>query len=275
MVGLGGGVGVVDPLTCMSPSTGVKGGMAVRPFTCVSGGIRVNSSGMVVPGTDVVDNTHVNGKGAVCGKTMVTTAPRSFGCANSSAVTHVNGGGAVHRGTMVVHTAFTKSRAIMKDNGFVVRKTHVSRSIAVNGGYVVNGNSRISNYYMIRSCTVLASGMLVRKGAHLKACTTMRNKYHFAGSVPPCYITTRRPATFCDVGAAILRRRNFSRAIVGRVTRTFHVLCGIGASARSTLHHVRRRIPSDPRVMRLVRFIEDSGLNVVGWVCLYLPLYWR
>lgn len=154
---------VVDPLTCMSPRTGLNGGMAILPFTCVRGGIRVKSSYIVVSCTDVLRNAGVKGKGGVRRGTILKTRPRSFRCAKRRDDLVVNSGGSVHRGIMVDHTAFNNGTAGVNGKGCLVSGMRLYRSMRVGGGYIMNVNAAVTKRYALSSYIVLDKGIALRR----------------------------------------------------------------------------------------------------------------
>lgn len=257
---------VVDPGTRISPGTGVKSGYGVCPFTCVRSSIIVNSGYVVCPFIDVVGNAHVNGGGGIFRTTIVTTLPRSFGFANRRDRMIVNSGGAVHRGIIVGHNARGNNGAILNGGGFLVRNTRVSRSAMVNGNYMFNCNAGVTNSYIVNGNIVCSASMMRGTGAEMNSLTVVRTNAAFSGSVPPCVVTNKGPIGCTNPGAVVVRTTRIARGIHGRVTGTCQLMFRNRASLFSTVGRVGSRIPSNPRVRGVVRFLRDSRGNIVAGV---------
>ncbi len=225
----------------------------------------VNSGGMLVGDMAMLCNTQVNGGGIVFPNTIVDTIPRSLGFRNRRAATRINSGGGVHRGIAVGHNATTGKGAYMNDGGLLVRKIRITRSTVMNGNYVVNGDAGLTNRAVVSSGTVVDTNILVRRFYHMNKCAVINNNAHFDVGMPPFAVYTHRPTTCYNLGLMNLHHHNFDGRLVSGVRGTCQLVCRNNAPLTRTLGGVHRRVPTDPRVSCVIRFVRGSGQKFIRW----------
>ena len=262
----------IDRAARVSPNADLRDGVSVGPFTIVEDDVVIGE------GTQI-DSCVLIASGARIGKgcrvhhgSVVSTLPQDLKFAGEKTYLEIGDSTVVREFVTLNRGTKDRGKTTIGSNCLLMAYAHVAHDCFVGNNVILANAVNMGGHVTIDDYTIVGGMVPIHQFVQIGCHVMVGGGFRVVKDVPPYVLVGQSPLSFEGLNFVGLRRRGFSREVIGNIETAYRYIYDSNLNVSQALERIQREMVLTDEVRRIIDFIKGSKRGIVGLKRKQVPL---
>lgn len=254
----------ISPLAFVHPDAKIGENVTISAFAYIDSGVEIGDGCIIHPHVSILSGAKIGKNNNFYDGCIISATPQDFRWKGEDSYVIIGDNNTVREHVIINRSIHKGGATTIGNDSFIMAQTHVGHDTEI-GNYVVLGNSvKIAGNCKIGNYTILSSCALVHENIEIGDWVLIKGGCRVNNNVPPYVIMAHNPIVYFGVNAYILRKGNFSEALIDDIAKCYRHIYQSNTSAFNAMVRVKADVAPGPERDAIIKFVEGHNFKIAS-----------
>ena len=254
---------MIHPTAIIDPGAEIDADVSIGPYAIIHGDVTIGAGTEIGPYTTIDRFVNIGPGCKIFPYASIGAAPQDLKFHGEKSYLTI-GSKTTIREFVTINRGTESGGGVTEvgEENFLMAYTHIAHDCRTGRGVILANNSTLAGHVEIGNHVTVGGLVAIHQFVKIGDYAYIGGKSAVVKDIPPYVIAAGDRATLHGLNNVGLKRKNFSKATLQELKKTYRICFRIGLTVKQALERVRAEVEQIPEVVAFTRFIRESSRGI-------------
>jgi UDP-N-acetylglucosamine acyltransferase len=254
---------MIHPTAIIDPGAEIGADVSIGPYAIISGDVRIGEGTEIGPYTTIDRYVNIGPGCRIFPYASIGAAPQDLKF-HGEKTTLIIGRNTIIREFVTINRGTESGGGVTEvgEENYLMAYTHIAHDCKTGRQVILANNSTLAGHVDIGDNVTVGGLVAIHQFVKIGDHAYIGGKSAVVKDIPPYVIAAGDRATLHGLNNVGLKRKNFSKATLQELKKTYRIFFRIGLTVKQASERVKAEVEQIPEVVNFTRFIKESSRGI-------------
>ena len=254
----------ISPRAEISPKAKIGDNCKIFPFVYIEDDVVIGDNCTIYPFVSILNGTRMGNNNKVHQGSVLGALPQDFHFKGEKSELVIGDNNVFRENVVINRATHTGGQTKIGNENFFMEGAHVSHDTVVGSYCVLGYGAKISGDCIIDDGVIISSVVIQHVNTHVGEGALVQAGNSFDKDVPPYVIAGGYPIGYSGVNSLVCKVHGIDEKTIKHIANAYRLVFHGQTSLYDAILQIKEQVPDGPEVQKIIKFLSETKLGVVG-----------
>ncbi|MFH1152594.1 MAG: acyl-ACP--UDP-N-acetylglucosamine O-acyltransferase [Pseudomonadota bacterium] len=254
---------MIHPTAIIDPGAEIDSNVSIGPYAIISGDVTIGAGTEIGPYTTIDRYVNIGPGCKIFPYASIGAAPQDLKF-HGERTSLIIGRNTIIREFVTINRGTESGGGVTEvgEENYLMAYTHIAHDCKTGKQVILANNSTLAGHVDIGDNVTVGGLVAIHQFVKIGDYAYIGGKSAVVKDIPPYVIAAGDRATLHGLNNVGLKRKNFSKATLQELKKTYRIFFRIGLTVKQASERVKAEVEQIPEVLTFMKFIKESSRGI-------------
>ena len=254
----------ISPLAFVHPEAKIGENVTINAFAFIDRNVEIGDGCNICPHVSILSGARIGKNNHFYDGCIISATPQDFRCMGEDCYVVIGDNNTIREHVIINRSIHKDGATRIGNDSFIMAQSHIAHDTEIGNSVVIGNSVKIAGSCKIGDYAILSSCALVHEKCEIGEWVLIKGGCRVNNHVPPYVIMAHNPIAYFGVNAFILRKGNFSEALIDDIAKCYRHIYQSNTSAFNAMVRVKADVAPGPERDAIIKFVEGHNFKIAA-----------
>ncbi len=254
----------ISPLAFVHPEAKIGENVTINAFAFIDRNVEIGDGCNICPHVSILSGARIGKNNHFYDGCIISATPQDFRWKGEDSYVVIGDNNTIREHVIINRSIHKDGATRIGNDSFIMAQSHIAHDTEIGNSVVIGNSVKIAGSCKIGDYAILSSCALVHEKCEIGEWVLIKGGCRVNNHVPPYVIMAHNPIAYFGVNALILRKGNFSEALIDDIAKCYRHIYQSNTSAFNAMVRVKADVAPGPERDAIIKFVEGHNFKIAA-----------